>query len=652
MIDMLDDKATQEDPGEGEETKAGENGPFLVRSFGVDLEFLRSDNMSFYWANKAYYENRNYAKAIEEFKAAIKYERSHPLNFLGSVEDSTNQIRTKRPNDVIAKSMYWIGESYIKLNQIDQALEMLEQLSRNFRHHYLGLAAQRRSAALAANQKWECAKKDQEERHKAFELRKQKRESEKQRKLELQRQKEEEKRIRRRPLEPFIQAAKQVLGTQIKVTIDSPNLNPQDIQLALEWYKGPKKPVILQQFRTSGFNKDLLIEIENDHDELERVLSARAAEKSVMEFYQRYGYYVEDVSIHWLTSESPDWEQYDLKINEFSFDVKNSRRSKQNPNSYVEHCVPSFKQDRSNRDVTIAGVLSPDLSTSQILNPNSSMNQDSPILFLGLTNINKLTEIRNEFEIPNLLEINLQRPNRKGLFLPGWIFDYPKFLYEQRDNELNKIVEQTVPEHGLWKEFNLNPIPLCTAAGIDLGQLWSSEVLADWKRSFLSAVLDLRKKYDLSLPYLFLGILKHFLQMVSGNEDIDYRPTRYKKLIYDPNLDPNHNMPLGIYDPLNMIYSLITSLDTLWDAKHGLIRSFRAFKLQGLNILRGCQEEDKKWKTLIAYCGGPKCGKDPLVLGDHEHCRKCGMLICSDCQFCSDRCSEYYLRRHKSDNSQ
>ena len=636
MVDMIDGETAQDDLGETEE-----NNPSLIKSFGVDLEFLRSDNMNFYRANKAYYEDTNYAKAIEEFQASIEYERSHPSNFLDSVKDSTNQTRTKRPNDVIAKSMYWIGESYIKLNQIDQALEMLEQLSRNFSHHYLGLAAQRRSAALVANQKWECAKRDQEERQKELELRKQKRESEKQRQLELRRQKEQEKKRRRHPLEPFIQAAKQVFSAQMKVTVDSPILNAQDIQLALEWYQRPEKSVIRQQFKTSGFNKNLLIEIANDDDELERVLSARAAEKSVMEFYQRYEYYVEDVSIHWLTSESPDWKQYDLKINEFSFDVKNSRRSKQNPNSYVEHCVPSFKQDRSNRDVTIAGVLSPNL-----------MSPDTPVLFLGLTNINKLTEIKDEFETPNLLEINLRRPNRKGLFLPGWIFNYPKFLYEQRDNELNKIFEQTVPEHDLWKEFNLNPIPLCTAAGIDLGQFWSSEVLADWEWSFLSAVLDLRKKYDLSLPFLFLGILKHFLQMVSGNEDIDYRPTIYKKLIYDPNLDPNHNMPLGIYDPLNMIYNLITSLDKLWDAKHGLIRSFRAFKLQGLNILRGCQEEDKKWKTLIAYCGGPKCGKDPLVLGDYEHCRKCGMLICSDCQFCSDRCSEYYLRRHKSDNSQ
>ncbi len=520
---------------------------------------------------------------------------------------------------------------------------------------------------LERQKEWERPKKDWKERQqrkkkkiqeqelekqKELELRKQKRESEKQRQLELRRREEEEKRIHRRPLEPFIQAAKQVFSTQMKVTVDSPILNAQDIQLALEWYRGLKKPVILQQSGANSLNKDLLIEIANDDDELERVLSARAAEKSVMEFYQRNGYYVEDVSIHGVTSESPDWKQYDLKINGSSFDVKNSRCSEQNPNSYVEHCVPSFKRDRSNRDVTIAGVLSPNLPTSKILNPESLMNQNTPILFLGLTSIKELTEIRNEFETRDLLEINLQRRNRSGYFLPPWMFNYPRFLYGQRDTELNKIVEQTVPEYGLWKEFNLNPTPLCTAAGIDLGQLWSSEILIDWERSFLSTVVSRPKKHRLSLPYLFLSMLKHFLQMVSANEGISYRPTGYMKLIYDPKIDPSYNMPLGIYDPLCTIYNLITSLDKLWKAEPELIRSFKMFRLWGLNILRGRREENERWKTLIAYCGGPKCGKDPLVLGDCEHCRECGMLICSDCKFCSKNCSEYDLRRHEFENSQ
>ena len=313
---------------------------------------------------------------------------------------------------------------------------------------------------LEKQRKRECPKKNWKERQqreqekrreqelekqKELELKKKQQELEKARKLELRRQKEQEKKLRRRLLEPFIQAAKQVLSTQINAKVNSPNLGAQDIQLALQWYQG--KSVILQQFSVSSkFDKEVLIK--NDDYDLKRILSARAAEKSVMEFYQRYGHHVEDISINQLTSEIPDWKKYDLKINGLSLDVKNSRRSKQSPDNYVEHCVPSFKQDRVNQEVTIAGVLSPYLQTSTILNPDSAQqaNRDSLILFLGLTNINRLTEIENEFEIPNLLEIDLQRPNRKGHFLPAWMFDYPEFLYEQRDNGLNKIVEQTVPE--------------------------------------------------------------------------------------------------------------------------------------------------------------------------------------------------------------
>ena len=43
MVDMIDGETAQDDLGETEE-----NSPSLIKSFGVDLEFLRGDNMSFY----------------------------------------------------------------------------------------------------------------------------------------------------------------------------------------------------------------------------------------------------------------------------------------------------------------------------------------------------------------------------------------------------------------------------------------------------------------------------------------------------------------------------------------------------------------------------------------------------------------------------
>ena len=140
-----DDEVTQDDIVEVEDDPSS-----LLAAFGSDLEFLHGDNMSFYQANKAYYEDRNYEEAIAEFQAAIEYEKSQPPPPPDEEEseDSEEPTEPKPPNDILAKSMYWIGESYIKLNQIDQAVETFEELSERFKQHYLAPAAQRRIASL------------------------------------------------------------------------------------------------------------------------------------------------------------------------------------------------------------------------------------------------------------------------------------------------------------------------------------------------------------------------------------------------------------------------------------------------------------------------------------------------------------------------
>ncbi len=126
----------------------------LLVSLGVDLEFLHdSNNMSFYQANKAYYEDRNYEGAIAEFQAAIEYEKSHPSDppDVEESEDSEGLAEPKPPNDVLVKSMYWMAEAYLKLNQVDQAVETFGQLLAHYGLHYLAPAAQRRIASLKLN---------------------------------------------------------------------------------------------------------------------------------------------------------------------------------------------------------------------------------------------------------------------------------------------------------------------------------------------------------------------------------------------------------------------------------------------------------------------------------------------------------------------
>lgn len=132
----------------------------LLASLGADLEFLHGDNMSFYQANKAYYEDRNYEEAVTEFQASIEYEKksepSGPPN-AKEAKHPENPPDPEPPNDILCKSIYWMGEAYLKLDQIDQAVETFGQLSDHYSLHYLATAAERRIAVLQLDKESESA---------------------------------------------------------------------------------------------------------------------------------------------------------------------------------------------------------------------------------------------------------------------------------------------------------------------------------------------------------------------------------------------------------------------------------------------------------------------------------------------------------------
>jgi hypothetical protein len=448
-----------------------------------------------------------------------------------------------------------------------------------------------------------------------------------------------------RPLEAFMALANQALRNSINAEVSAPSLRDEDVHLAVHW----SQSTALKQAINS--RKDCLRTDYAQHWELACVLSARAAEKATIDFYQKHGFTVQDVAITQIAvGRNDDWRDYDLKINGFPLDVKNSRRSKPNKANYVEHCVPRFKRNRDNLDVTVAGLLSSFLWPHQLTNPkNAPDSKDSSILFLGTTSFEKQLSIKKTFEVPGLLEIVLTRPGRgSSHFLPPWLFDYPDFLYKQRDDALLELAKLPMPEYSLFREFDSNPIPVLIAGGIELQDDWYDGSLPRWQRLFISKILAWRKNRKLSLPFLFLTILKHFLEMISDPTDLEegYNPKKYRELIYYPYYDHQYcDRPLFIYDPLRTIDSLITSLITLFNAQHELISSFTLFRLQNLNILRGrFDKSDKQWKTLIAYCGGRMlnkavCDKNPLVLGMADNCPECGKLVCTDCGFCDKYCS-------------
>ena len=89
-------------------------------------------NTAYADAVTAYYEERNYQRAIEKFDEAIAYEAQR-------LEDSPTD-----PNEIVAKSKYWQAEAYAKLQNLSQSIGIFEDLVETCKGHYLVLAAQRR----------------------------------------------------------------------------------------------------------------------------------------------------------------------------------------------------------------------------------------------------------------------------------------------------------------------------------------------------------------------------------------------------------------------------------------------------------------------------------------------------------------------------
>lgn len=98
------------------------------------------DNFAYAEAVMAYYEEKNYEVAIEKFDAAIKKEKRG------------KRVKQLVNNEIVAKSLYWQAESYVKTQDIPKAIKTFEYLAKTCKEHYLTLSAQRRADILKAKQ--------------------------------------------------------------------------------------------------------------------------------------------------------------------------------------------------------------------------------------------------------------------------------------------------------------------------------------------------------------------------------------------------------------------------------------------------------------------------------------------------------------------
>lgn len=423
------------------------------------------------------------------------------------------------------------------------------------------------------------------------------------------------------------------LSNHGKVT--SPTLSESDISLCLAW-ANCARPL---NFVHTGLS--LLKQHLTPYDAA-RLLSARAAELAVQEYYFGLGQSVTDIAITQLSKDDSRWKAFDLLVDDLPIDVKNARRSFSSPESYVEHCVPRFKINRQTGiEVSIAGVLSPYIS-----NPEEILAGGGACLVLGIVNVSEIRCLYEWMRDRFRDCLNLSGIWNPG-YLPGWIFEYPPAQYVSRDEMAVKITnlidcflalrmvspELIPPSYlslyrnaGLLKKLRLPPR--------------DHRILSDLHA--LQATVGLKRS---SLYVYSMGLL---IEAICTGDNVEDVANSLGRFIFLPPV----GSVLGLIDQQDYVRQIITMLVSIGQTAQARGLSFTAFQMPSPAILKGLRS-DGVWMTLIAYCGGwlespkIKCGTSPLIFGAHDTCESCGRLVCDKCGFCSDSCSSYEERRRR-----
>jgi len=402
--------------------------------------------------------------------------------------------------------------------------------------------------------------------------------------------------------------AKADFGTSVcNLRIERPTR--QDLELSQLWGEGEPGP---------------------EEQVLQRMLSARLAERAAARFYASFDLSVVDTAVTQLRDDGVSWKTHDLEVDSRPVDVKNARRWE---NKFPAHCVPRFKRTRG-QEVTIAGVLSdwPSLADLRMA--------EGRVWFLGETSESHMGNVERQL-LGQRLVVNFRRGFEHSAFLPPWVFTYPAALYSSRTHALSTLSEDALlGDARLVAKAGLKPHAIWASAGLqcpsaDVDSLSQAEtMLRDLLVSRVAAL-------EASLPLIYLTLMEFFLEMLAGGPSGEFSAGRCRGLIF-PSKDKTR--PLYIYDPLEMTSTLLDTLETLWLHRSRGLGEFKVFELANLNVLQGKRHTgETSWTTLLAYCGGRThegyaCRRWPLVYGRQSSCPECGRLICPDCGYCSPNC--------------
>ncbi|MDD2978077.1 MAG: hypothetical protein PHN28_15110 [Aquabacterium sp.] len=360
-----------------------------------------------------------------------------------------------------------------------------------------------------------------------------------------------------------------------------------------------------------------------------RLCSARAAEICSRDYYRALGRKVTDISVGQLYR-GEDWREFDLMVGNQPVDVKNARKSFFNPETYIEHYIPKFKESRQVGDaVRICGVLSDYGNFEDICEGNIQCR------------------VLGEISKPQLFALKSWMTNRFGSLLsldglwrdgyqPGWMFEYPREHYYLRDMvvlEAPKAVQHFLNLHEKVPRWLISLSPKFL---ISCGQ-------SDSELDLLSDLHSLREGVGFSRPSLYLFAMGRILEDLSHNVPIENSSASIFKEYLFADVEGSYLAPLGLEDSQGYVHSLLERLANIYEHVAQSGKRFKSFRLIHPDILIGQDQEDE-WCSLIAYCGGwrvskkVKCGYTPLVFGINENCPQCKHLVCPKCGYCSSHC--------------
>lgn len=422
-------------------------------------------------------------------------------------------------------------------------------------------------------------------------------------------------------------------------------LTKEDWDVATHWAKGERKwredkEDSEEQRRKSEKTRGYI---------LARMISARAAEKVTLRFYDRLGFTVRDVSITQLDPLEQDWVTHDLELDGRPVDVKNARRPSTRA-GYSEHAVSRLKTSRKGEDVTITGVRSPYLRIEALTGKQAlpSASVENSVRVLGESSRAQLKALRALFMSETLQDLGITRGRGQEEYLPPWVFNYPEALYEEvgiqefRTAVAHLVRQQPPSWDTVRRQQGHKALVLYIQAGESLPRSWRS-ALRSWEAALVDRIIN-SDAYR-SLPHMFLTILTDFLNAVRERR-VGYQPEEYMRLIYFGTTKGGMHAPLGLIDPLRSIYGLIKTLQLLWGQRQmSRLLEFNRFEFTAAGLLRGARANDPNHRvSLLAWCGGFRCDVSDLTIGRDKECA-CGYLICRDCDHCSNDCDHMALRR-------